>query len=408
MRVTVLTSSFPRFQGDGTAPFVQSICEHLAKLGHDIEVVAPFDAAADLSYRQNFPVHRFRYIWPEGLHIMGHARSLESDVRLRPLAYVLLPFFFIAAYWNFLRVTKKQQTELIHVHWVLPNGPVAALAAAWRQVPFVVSLHGSDMYVAQKNELFRRVARWVFRRASAVTVCSPNLQLAATKVGTPHKPTLILWGADPQRFMPQPKNQDWLHKLGIEKNDLIVIALGRLVHKKGFDILLRAWMEIFAEQYEARLVIGGEGPLLQPLKDLAKEVGIADRVIFAERIPWNQVPEFFSIGDLFVLPSAQDEQGNIDGLPTVLLEAMSCGLPVIASEIAGIPEVITHGYNGHLVPPSDAKALANTIANLLQNSATRERLSQAARQSVVESFNWDCVAKTFSQIFDDTLARIPE
>ena len=88
MKISVLTSSYPRYPGDGAAPFVRSICEHLAKLGHDVEVVAPYDPAVGrMDYRVK--VHRFRYIWPPGWHIMGHGRALEKDVRLRPLSILL-------------------------------------------------------------------------------------------------------------------------------------------------------------------------------------------------------------------------------------------------------------------------------------------------------------------------------
>ncbi len=408
MRIAVLTSSYPRFEGDGTAPFVQSLCEHLEKLGNEIEVLAPFDVAVESSYQQKFPVHRYRYIWPDGLHMMGHARSLEADVRLRPLVFVLLPFFLMGAIVNLLRLTQRQQTELIHVHWVVPNGPIAALVAALRKIPFVVSLHGSDMFIAQKNALFRWVARWVFQRACAVTVCSKNLQKAAVELGAPFEPELVIWGADPQRFVPMSKNPEWLQNLDLGKNDRIVITLGRLVPKKGFEVLLRAWAIICADMPDTHLVIGGEGPLLKPLTKIAADLGLTDQVRFAGRVPWDQVPDFLSIGTLYVLPSVQGNEGNVDGLPTVLLEAMGCGLPVIASDIAGIPEAITQDQNGLLVPAGDVDALALTVRDLLMDAHKRKRLGLAARQSVETNLNWDNVALTYTRIFDDVLERFPE
>jgi glycosyltransferase involved in cell wall biosynthesis len=405
MLITVLTSSYPRFEGDGTAPFVQSICEQLVKRGHQVEVVAPHDSAVDCDYSTSIPVHRFRYIWPERLHMMGHAKALEADVRLRPLAYLLLPFFCLAALRKLDQVVRRQKTQVLHVHWVLPNGPLAALVARRRGIPLVVSLHGSDIYLARKNRLFGAVAKWAFKNAAAVSACSQGLKQSALELGSPTDPRLITWGADPHIFRPRLKDDDYLSKLGLSRENLSVVTLGRLVHKKGFDKLINAWKRIEADFPSARLIIAGEGPLQLPLLAQAKALGIAETVILPGRIPWNRVPDYFSCADLFVLPSIKDAHGNIDGLPTVLLEAMSCGLPVIASQIGGISEVIQDHQNGVLVPPRDEAALAVAIQDLLENPAKREYLGHEARISVTTALHWGQVAEEFITIFDESIRR---
>src|SRR3989337_1119584 len=121
MRIAILTSSYPRFIGDGTAPFVKSIAEAMVKSGHVIEVVAPFDPEVRASDKMGIKIHRFRYSFCNKLHIMGHGRALEADVRLQPLAILLLPFFLLSAFVTLWRVTGNQKSEVIHVHWVLPN-----------------------------------------------------------------------------------------------------------------------------------------------------------------------------------------------------------------------------------------------------------------------------------------------
>ena len=220
MNIVILTSSYPRFPGDGTAPFIQSIAENLAKLGHKVEVVAPYDPEVtapptprsrgeQMGYggsgeSSRIMVHRFGYIWPRRWHIMGHAKSLRADVSLQPQVYLLLPFFLLAALIKLLYVSRGHETQLIHVNWVLPNGPVAAAVSAILGIPFVVSLHGSDMYVAQSKPIFSLVARWIFRRADAVTACSRELLHAAKRLGAPEESHLLAWGADPEKFHPKP------------------------------------------------------------------------------------------------------------------------------------------------------------------------------------------------------------
>ncbi len=396
MRITVLTSSYPRFPGDGTAPFVQSICEQLARQGHEVEVVTPDDPEVLPMSTMGVKLHRFGYIWPRRLQIMGHARSLNAGGRLQHGVYFLLPLFLLVSLIRTMRVARRQKAEIIHVHWVLPNGPVAALAAKLLRIPLVVSLHGSDIYVARRRRLFGAVAGWVFRQAAAVTACSSELRDAAIALGTPERRTHLLpWGADPDIFQPPAKEK--------EQETFTIAALGRMVPKKGFEHLLEAWAQI-AEQFpQARLCIGGDGPLLETLRNEARHLGIDGQTDLPGRISWNRVPHFLAAADVFVLPSRRDRAGNIDGLPTVLLEAMSCGLPVVASDLGGIPLVIEDEINGYLVPPGDIDALGQHLNTLLNNKQERERLGQAARALVVESFNWNNIARQLTKIFANVL-----
>src|SRR4030065_1247221 len=176
MRIAVLTSSYPRFSGDGTAPFVQSIAETLVKFGHVVDVIAPYDKEVKTTDSKGVKIHRFKYSLIKSFHIMGHGRALESDVRLRPLAILLLPFYLSAAFIKLLQVTRQQKTEVIHVHWVLPNGPVAAMVAKLRRIPFIVSLHGSDMFMARKNRLYGFVAPWGFPSGGDGHGCWPGAE----------------------------------------------------------------------------------------------------------------------------------------------------------------------------------------------------------------------------------------
>jgi glycosyltransferase involved in cell wall biosynthesis len=400
MNIAVLTSSYPRFPGDGTAPFVRSICEGLVQLGHPVEVVAPYDPAVQLGESGGVPVHRFRYVWLDRLHLMGHARSLEADVRLKPLAYLLLPFFLAASLQTLLRVAARQESQAIHVHWVLPNGLPAAWAAARLGLPFVVSLHGSDMYLASRSRLFGAAARYVFRRAAAVTACSPELRQAALRLGAPENTLLLPWGADPHKFSPELRQVETRLTYGAGPQDVLIVALGRFVPKKGFDRLLDALPAVLEGQPRARLVLGGDGPLSEELALRAARLGVADQVAFPGRIPWDSVPDLLAAADIFVLPSVRDEHGNIDGLPTVLLEAMACGTAVVASELGGVPLVVEDGKTGLLAPPGDVAALSAAILSLARDPARRRSLGQAARQAVVERYNWREVARQIAGLLE--------
>ncbi|HEY9077615.1 MAG TPA: glycosyltransferase [Anaerolineaceae bacterium] len=404
MNILILCSSYPRFPGDGTAPFVQSIALSLAKLGNQVDVVVPWDPLAQPMSRQRVEVHRFQYIFPKSLHIMGHARSLKSDTDLNPLTYLLLPFFLFFGFIKTLHILRARKSEILNVHWVLPNGLIALFVSWVSGIPLVVTLHGSDIFVAQKNFLFGWIASLIFHRSKYVTACSPELAEAAQRLGASStKVKLIAWGADPQIFKPEKRSNQYRSDLGFQADHILVAALGRMVYKKGFNVLLDAWSIVVKAFPKAVLVMGGDGPLRDSLTEQAAQLGILAGIKFLKRINWDDVPAFLASMDIFILPSIKDPKGNIDGLPTVLLEAMSSGLPVIASEIAGVPLVINNYENGVLVPPGNPEILANAIIDLIQNEQLRVNLGTNARHSITTQYNWDEVGKIFIQLYQQAI-----
>ncbi|MCL6649325.1 MAG: glycosyltransferase [Chloroflexi bacterium] len=393
MRIVTFASSYPRYPGDGAAPFVQSLARALARQGHQVTVVAPYDVAVRPTPPEpNLRVVRFRYVWPAHWHVLGHARALENDERLRLLALVLLPLFLAAGLVTLLVTAVRQGAELLHAHWVLPNGLLAALVSRLLRVPLVISLHGSDIFLARRVRLFGLVAGWVLRQATVVTACSPELGAVARALSGREDIALLPWGADPAVFRPRPRPE----------GPFTVVALGRLVAKKGFDVLLAAWPRVAAAVPGARLRLGGEGPL-RPVLVQAATSGVE----LLGALPWDETPRFLAEADLFVLPSRRDNAGNVDGLPTVLLEAMGCGVAVVASDIGGVALVVENGQNGVLVPPGDPVALAEAMIALARDPARRQALGAAARRTVEERLTWDAVARRVLALVESAGGRRP-
>jgi glycosyltransferase involved in cell wall biosynthesis len=401
MRITVVTSSYPRFPGDGTAPFVQSICWHMADQGHQVEVVAPYDPAVRPCSDQSVVIHRFRYTLRDNWHVMGYGKSLIGDMRLRKGVYFSLPFFLFAQFWLTLRVAIRQKAEIIYAHWVLPNGLASAWVSRLLRIPLAISLHGSDIFVARRNWVFGQMARWIFRQAAVITACSEELRRSAIDLGAPPDSIhLIAWGADPVRFHPDitPLNRS---DFGLDSNDIVLVALGRIVSKKGFDVLVRALPQLVRSYPQVQVVLGGDGIQRDYLRQLAMEIGVARHLHLVGPVSWDNVPGFLAMGDIFVLPSTRDAAGNLDGLPTVLLEAMAMGKPIVATNVGGVPLVIEDGVNGLLCPPGDAEALGQTIAVLLKDPILRTELGRAARTSVETRLNWPRVVQSLVTMFQE-------
>jgi glycosyltransferase involved in cell wall biosynthesis len=368
-----------------------------------VEVVAPYDIEVQPDRSSSIKIHRYRYVWPKKFHILGHSRSLKADVKLHPLVPFLLPLFVIASIIKLINVATSMKADVIHSHWVLPNGLSAAIASKILKIPFIISLHGSDIFMADKNKLFRFVAKWVFSQSSYVTACSQELHDRALKINPDINIQVLAWGADPTLFKPLENREEIRARYGWKSEEIIITALGRLVYKKGFDHLISIIPEIKVGNENFHFVIGGSGPLEENLKSLVNQLNIGDKVSFPGQIPWNEVPEFLAASDIFVLPSQRDKAGNLDGLPTVLLEAMACGLPCIASDIGGVSLVIKNKKNGYLIDPKNKFQLIDKLTVLISQETMRNNLRNNARSSVVKKYNWDQVSIKFEKIFHKSL-----
>jgi glycosyltransferase involved in cell wall biosynthesis len=267
------------------------------------------------------------------------------------------------------------------------------------RLPLAVSLHGSDIFVAQRHPVFRWVVRSVFRQAAVVTACSPDLAAGAIDLGAaPDKVHIIPYGVDPARFHPAVTplaRADF----GLAADDIVLASVGRVVPKKGFDVLIRALPAIRQSAARVHLLIGGEGPQIEALRHLAEELGVTDHVHLPGVIPWDRVPAFLAMCDLFVLPSVRDAAGNMDGLPNVLLEAMAMGKPVVASQLGGVPLVIRDGENGLLCPPGDAAALSEALRSLIADGERRKAFGAAARRVAEEQHSWASMTQQLAALF---------
>lgn len=400
MRICMIASSYPRFPGDGAARFNHSIAEALVKLGHEVHVLVPHHPRIR-PLNSAVQIHPFRYIWPDRLAIMGYAQAMESDRRLRPLAYLLAPLYFAAAMAAVWRLTRQIPFDVIHAHWVIPNGPPAALVARSRRCPLIISLHGSDIHTARRHRLLGWVAGCTLRQARAITACSPDLAEGACRLGvSPERVHLVIWGADPAAFAETTGEATMLRRrLQLEDKAPVILTLGRLVRKKGVGYLVRAVPRIRSQYPDARVVIVGDGPERPELERLTTELGVMDSVLFAGEADWQDIPSFLSLCAIFVAPSVTDEDGNVDGLPTTILEAMAAERPVVASRLAGIPLAVTHEQSGLLVPPGSPEALADAIARLLGSPTLRRDYGKAGRNRVETQLNWRRVAQDLLRLY---------
>ena len=368
-------------------------------MGDEVHVLAPYHPAV-IPFPSPVTVHHFRYIWHDRFAIMGYAEAMKSDRVLRPLAYALAPLFAMAEYWALKRLLRQYQFDVVHGHWVVPNGFVAAHAVRAARVPLVITLHGSDIFLAKQQPILRKVARWTLAQSEAVTACSPELIRGAEEIGeTAENLHLVPWAMDVKAFAETAKSAELRQEWNLQPEQPVIMTVGRMVEKKGTDYLLRAMPRILAACPSAHCMIVGDGPEIPRLQELTAGLGIQKSVTFVGRILWNEVAIYMQLCNIFVVPSVHDAQGNVDGLPSTVLEAMSAGKPVVASRVAGIPLAVVDQETGILVDEKDEIQLANAITALIGAPAIGAAYGAQGRARIETHFNWQSVGQKYRDFY---------
>ena len=398
--VVMVTTSYPRFPGDSVGTFMEPIAKHVAARGHEVHIVAPWHPRLTRGkVEDGVFFHFFKYAPVPALNVFGYAAGLRADVALRRAAWMAAPFAMTAGWFKALRVAQKRRATVMHGHWVVPGGVIAA--AARPALPLVVSLHGSDVFVAERAPIARMAAREVLRRAGLVTACSSDLARRAITLGAPaDRVEVVPYGVDAARFKPAPAARDAARaRLGIPPGAPLLFAAGRLVRKKGFEYLIDALRNV-----DAHLAIAGDGDLADELRARARTAGVADRVHFLGDLPQGAVGDWFAGADVAVAPSVRDDSGNVDGLPNTVLEALASGTPLVSTPAGGITGVVDDGRTGVIVPQRDAGALAAALTGLLRDPRRRAGLGRAGRALVEARFGWEAAAARFESAYDRALA----
>lgn len=393
MRILVLTSTFPRWHGDREPPFVFELSRRLAA-AHEVLVIAPHcpGAASEERLAERVAVRRFRYA-PEALESLAYEGGMLEKLRRGRWRWMLVPFFFVAELLAVLRVLRRYRPNVIHAHWIVPQGVVAlaALRLCRRTRPALVcTSHGADLF-ALRGFLARRLKSWVARHASALTVVSAAMKTAAVRLGAqPAKVRVMSMGVDARsRFTPA--------RDGARSTDELLFV-GRLVRKKGVACLLPILALVREKFPAARLTIVGAGPLDGELGAAARARGLEGQVVFAGAVANEDLAPYYRRAAVFLAPSVVTPEGDQEGLGLVIAEALACGCPVVASDLPAIGDLIEHGATGLLARPGDAADFAVKTVELLRDPAGAARLAALGRQRVLERFDWLSVCRGYEEL----------
>jgi glycosyltransferase involved in cell wall biosynthesis len=387
MKVLLITSSFPRWEGDWAGVFVLKLAQALGRLGHRVTVLAPH--APGCLMRETIDavaVERFRYAWPERLQTLAYGRGMLPNVLENPLLLVLALPYLVSLGMRTRRLARGH--DVVNAHFLIPQG----LAAGLFGVRAVVSLHGSDADLPL-GRAGRCVLRLVLSHAAAVTANSQQTARRAGGIVPAEKVRVIPMGVDTAAFTP-PAGRD-----RARRGPLRIISVGRLIPLKGHRYLVGALPLVRERVGTVSLTLVGDGPEREALARYGRELGVADSVEFLGEVPHDRIAGLLGRHDIFVLPSVVLSGGRTEGLGTVLLEAMAAGLPVVGTNVGGIPDIIVDDKNGILVPERSPASIADAVVRLAGDPALSERLARAGRLTVEERFSWEKVSAQFESLF---------
>jgi len=380
-RICIVTTSFPRWPEDDQGTFVLEVSKALHRQGVLVRVIAPHaPGAKDREDIEGIDVVRPRYAWPERFEALRKYRAgLPVILRKEPIVWLLLPLFLLSQFLTLLR--HARDCDVIHANWTL-SASAAVAAKIFLRKPVIVTVQGSDIYETQRLGWLKSITKAILSRCDQVLALSSSLAQVTASLGVSPERILVLPnGVDVEYFRPID-----------EQREPIILFVGSLIERKGVRTLVEAGPAIFASHPEYSIVFVGEGPLSGELVELSRKLNIEDKVLLTGSQSPAEVRQWMQKSKLLVLPSVEE------GLGVVLLEALACGTPCVASKVGGIPDIITPEI-GRLIDPADLEQLAEAVHEVIDDPELWARMSQAARERILDHFSWQQISSRLLKIY---------
>lgn len=380
MRILVINYEFPPL-GGGAGNVSACIARHIAGQGVKVAVLTShFKGLSHEEVIDGYEVHRVpvlrRHVYKCSIYEMFT--------------------FVVSSIVPSWRLARRFRPDLVHIHSGFPTGPLGYWLKITLGIPYVMTLHGGEVpgflpeEIGTLQKILAPATRIVWNAASAVIAVSDGLRDLSLQAVPAVDIQVIPNGVDCQYFSPAPMRKE-------RSGPWRLLFVGRVVRQKGLSYLLDALAAMKACGTTGwRLRIVGDGPMRPRLEAQAAQYGITDWVEFTGWLPFEQIPTEMRSADLFVLPSI------VEGMPLVLLQAMACGLPVVATEVPGSVDLVHPGRNGLLVPAKDATAMAKVLTSLLADETLCSEMGECSRK-IALTMDWSEIARSYFALYQAML-----
>ena len=363
MKIAILVSGLPPKRLAGTEIATYNIAKYLAKRGHEVHVITTLDEGLPKeSIEEGFYVHR---------------------IKLHKVKFIGIILFWIKSVYKL----KKINPDISHVQGI-SNGLPAFLVKKILNKHYIIWARGSDIYLSWQFKTI--ILKLVLKNADAVIALTEDMKKAIQKVYNENV-FVIPNGVDLRNFE-NISQKNCRSKLAIKENKKIILFVGTLRPVKGVRYLVEAMEIIIQKNTNTRLMLVGDGEDRRKLEKLVKEFVLDEYVTFVGKVSNEKVPEYMVASDVFVLPSLSE------GFPNVVLEAMASGLPIVATKVGGLPEIVKDRENGFLVEPKNPEEIAEKVLLILKGDELRERISEYNKKKVKE-YSWERVSEQIEEVY---------
>ncbi len=390
MNVLFLTHSFPRFPGDSAGSFLLHLARALRAEDVRVRVVAPAEPGLETeSTLDGVDVSRFHYA-PRRYETLAYGGNMAQQVQASWSARFSLVGFLGAEFRCAYRQSRRLPFDLVHAHWWFPNGLVGSWIGSMSRTPLVTTMHGTDVRLVRTSAFTRPPFRHVVHHSAAVTTVSRWLADEARQLVSVPEPVVAPMPVATELFSPDGSR-------GRARDGLLFV--GRLTPQKGLEFLVRA---LATMRHRVDLDVVGDGEDRAALEELARGMGVADRIRWHGALPQPRLAEFYRLAAALVVPSLEE------GLGLVAVEGQLCETPVVAFASGGLPDVVQDGRTGVLVPPADSGALAKALDELLDRPDRGAALAAAGRLHALATFAPESVARRYAGIYQSAIASSPK
>ena len=426
MKVLVIGSVYPRFQEDAEVPWLRTSIAHLKKAGVEIQVLAPAYKGLKSHDIDGTHVNRFRYA-PASWEILTHEEGAPSKMASKPWLQLLAIPYIINGFFQCIRICRKWRPDVIHAHWPFPHAYIALGAAKLFRIPLVLNFHGAELLLIRKKKWVKPLLKFAIGQAQAVFANSSftagkikairNVDVEWSPYGTTLETSRLQGECRNGKFICRYDRTAAPDAEGVKDEQLPVphpvngkfkiLFVGRHIERKGICYLIEAAKYLPKDKFEIRIV--GVGDLTEQLKQQAAllderrktkdERTQSASIIFTGKLSPEALANEYKTANVFTLPAIVDHKGDTEGLGVVLIEAMELGLPIVASNVGGIPDVVVDGESGILVPEKDPVALADAFKRLEANPTLIQKLLAGARKRIDECFTWDGIIERQVEVY---------
>jgi glycosyltransferase involved in cell wall biosynthesis len=430
MKVLVIGSVYPRFPEDAEVPWLRTSVAHLGRAGVDIQVLAPAYKGLKSHEIDGVKVNRFRYA-PANLEFLTHEEGAPSKMANKPWLQLLAIPYIISGFFKCIGICRKWRPDVIHAHWPFPHAYIALGATKLFGIPLALNFHGAELLLIRKKKWVRPLLKFAIGQAQAVFANSSftagkikalrNVEVEWSPYGTTLEGNCVGHNRHPEQGAAGTAAKDPGPNALPAKFKILFV--GRHIERKGICYLIEAAKYLPRERFEIRIV--GVGDLTEKLKEQAagldaspnglsmttsasSDVILSSKccegsrpaeIIFTGKLTPEELANEYKSANVFTLPAIVDSKGDTEGLGVVLIEAMELGLPVVASNVGGIPDVVVDGTSGILVPEKDPKALADAFMRLAADPALVQKLLDGAQKRIAECFSWDGIIQRQIEVY---------